>query len=109
MRPLSKWTHGTRIFMISYKKNFFAIGHITDDLEPSSHLGGGVSYSGFVADRLGYFVHVITKCPPFSRYINKLNRLGITVHRLSDRDLRFEQVITSFRNFFMMKREIVSR
>lgn len=82
------------------RKNFFAIGHITDDLEPSSHLGGGVSYSGFVADRLGYLVHLITKCPPLSPYINELNRLGITVHRLPDRDLRFEQVITSFRNFY---------
>lgn len=80
------------------KKAFYAVGHITDDLEPSSHVGGGVSYSGFAAKQLGYDVHIITKCPAGHPYIDELESLGITMHVLPIRNPDNKDRITSFNN-----------
>lgn len=82
------------------KRDFYAIGHITNDLEPASHLGGGVSYSGVAAARLGISSHIITECPPNHSYIQELTNLGVKVHRLPAVSPRLESAITSFRNFY---------
>lgn len=80
--------------------NFFAIGHITNDLEPVPHLGGGVSYSSLAAKRLGFGPHIITKCLPNHPYIDELKNAGIEVSNLVVRDPQFETKITTFKNFY---------
>src|SRR5260221_12786119 len=78
--------------------DFYAIGHITNDLHPHPHVGGGVTYAAVVAKRLGLSTHIITKCPPDSPYIQELENLGITIHRLPVREKKFENLYTSFDN-----------
>ena len=75
-------------------QKFVAIGHITDDIYPKAHLGGGVSYSAVTAAKLGLDAHIITKCPPNHPYIKKLNDLGVTVHVLPSS----LNIITTFNN-----------
>lgn len=90
---------------------FFAIGHITNDLEPVPHLGGGVSYSAVAAHRFGLRTHIITEAPPNHPYLDDLTDLGIAVHRLPAAEPRLESNITSFQNFYDEKghrRQIVS-
>ncbi|QQG43995.1 MAG: hypothetical protein HYW86_03985 [Candidatus Roizmanbacteria bacterium] len=80
-------------------KNFYAIGHIVNDLGPP-HLGGGVPYTGVAAQRLGFKTHIITKCPPNHPYIKELESYGIIVHRLPVRNPQFENKITSGTNIY---------
>lgn len=97
------------------KKPFFAIGHITNDTEPSSHLGGGVSYSALVwrrlgpmgaalnaqvANNLGLETHIITKCPENHPFIKELENHGIIVHNLPKRDSDYDDKITTFKNIY---------
>ena len=63
-------------------ERFVAVGHVTNDLKPKEHLGGGVSYSAVTASRLGLDAHIITKCPQKHPYINELKNLRIKVHVL---------------------------
>lgn len=77
-------------------KKFICIGHIADDTEPVSHLGGSVSYSAIAAKGLGFDTHIITKCPKNHKYIDQLMKLGITVHVLLS-DL---STITTFKNIY---------
>lgn len=63
-------------------KRFVAIGHITNDTEPTPHLGGGVSYTAVAATRLGYEAHIITKCPKEHPYVKELRDYGVNVHIL---------------------------
>lgn len=89
----------------------FCIGHITNDLEPVQHLGGGVSYSAVVAAKLGFSSHIITESPPHHPYLTELKNLGVRVHRLPTVVPRLEKKITSFRNFYDKKghrRQIVT-
>ena len=79
------------------------MGHITNDLEPFPHVGGGVTYSSVVAARLGLRAHIITKCAVDSPYIKELEALGITVHVLPARDKKFENKTTAFRNRYDKK------
>jgi len=73
-----------------------AIGHIVDDVEPHSHLGGGVSYSAIAATRLGNAATIITKCPADHPYIVQLAKYGIKVVRLASE----KNTITSFSNVY---------
>jgi hypothetical protein len=81
------------------KQKFVAIGHITDDINPKAHLGGGVSYSAVMAAKLGLEAHIITKCPPNHPYIKKLNGLGVTVHVLPSS----LNIITTFDNKYNLQ------
>ena len=81
-------------------KDFYAIGHITNDLEPFPHVGGGVTYSAVVATRLGFNAHIITKCAVDSPYIQELKDMGIQVHVLPLRDVTKEHITTSFKNVY---------
>lgn len=92
-------------------KDFFAVGHITNDLLPTPHVGGGVSYSAVVARRLGMDAHIITELPPNHPYLKELEELGIHMHRLPAVNPQLEETITTFRNFYDEKgnrRQIVS-
>lgn len=80
--------------------NVFAVGHITNDLEPSPHLGGGVSYTGFATTKLGQPTAIITKCSVQSPYIRELSDLRIVVNRLPVRESSFEYATTAFKNFY---------
>lgn len=74
------------------------IGHITDDLFPYPHAGGGVTYSAIAARRLlgeNARVKIITKCPPEHQYIKELENLGIEVLNLST-----SNKMTKFENFY---------
>lgn len=82
------------------QKDFYAIGHITDDLEPFPHVGGGVTYSSVVAKRLGFTPHIITKCAIDSPYIKELEDMGIQMHVLPLRDKTKEHITTSFSNVY---------
>lgn len=74
-------------------KKFVTIGHITNDTEPTDHVGGGVSYGAVAAKRLGYETHIITKCPPNHPYVTDFRNMGIHMHVLpSTRD-----TITTFK------------
>ena len=76
------------------KEKFIAVGHITNDLRPQSHLGGAVSYSAVTAARLGLEAHVVTKCPVGHPYINTLENLNVEVHNLPSSS----DTITTFDN-----------
>ena len=76
-----------------------AIGHITNDVTPKEHLGGGVSYAAVTASRLGMEAHIITKCAPNHPYIGELDSLGIKVHLLSSA----LNTITTFHNVYDSK------
>lgn len=80
------------------KKEFFAIGHITNDTLPTPHVGGGVSYTAYSAKQLGYEAHIITKAPEQSRFVQELQALGIIVHCLPIIDLKNAEKVTSFAN-----------
>lgn len=81
-------------------KDFYAIGHITDDLEPFPHVGGGVTYACVVAKRLGWTPHIVTKCALYSPYVKELEAMGIVVHVLPPRDKAKITVTTSFKNVY---------
>ena len=78
-------------------KSVTLIGHISDDLLPSSHLGGSVTYAGIVFQKFGFDTTIITKAPPNHPYLQKLSKLNIKVINL-ERDKNSE--ITSFNNSF---------
>lgn len=78
------------------KNRFVAIGHIVDDIEPTHHLGGGVSYSAVAAARLGIPATIITKCPADHPYIAELTSYGIDVVVLPSK----KNTITSFSNIY---------
>lgn len=83
--------------MISNNISIELIGHITDDLVPYPHLGGGVTYSAIAAKRLlgeQARVRIITKCPPEHPYIEQLEEHGIEVLNLSS-----SNKITKFENY----------
>jgi len=80
-------------------QKFVAIGHITDDINPKAHLGGGVSYSAVTAAKLGLDAHIITKCSQNHPYIKKLNGLGVTVHVLPSS----LNIITTFNNKYNLQ------
>ncbi|MCL5113992.1 MAG: PfkB family carbohydrate kinase [Patescibacteria group bacterium] len=82
------------------KKELFAIGHITNDLEPKPHLGGAVSYAAVAVARLGMKAHVITEAPPDHPYLQELEALGVLVHRLPTIVPPLESHLTAFRNFY---------
>lgn len=82
------------------QKDFYAIGHITDDLEPYPHVGGGVTYSSVVAKRLGLTPHIITKCAIDSPYIKELEDMGVQMHVLPLRDKTKEHATVSFKNVY---------
>lgn len=79
-------------------KDFYAIGHISNDLNPYPHVGGGVTYSSVVATRLGFKAHIITKCAVDSPYIQELENMGITMHVLPVRDKKYLNKTTAFTN-----------
>jgi sugar/nucleoside kinase (ribokinase family) len=81
-------------------KEFFSIGHITNDVYPTPHVSGGVAYSAYVAKLLGYESHIITKCPENSSFISDLNSLGIIVHRLPCSSADNDHKMTTFLNVF---------
>ena len=64
------------------RQKFVAIGHITNDISPGEHLGGGVSYSAVTAARMGLEAHIITKCPINHPFVKELKELGVIVHIL---------------------------
>ena len=80
------------------KKEFFAIGHITNDILPTPHVGGGVSYTAYSAKQLGYEAHIITKAPEQCRFVQELQALGIVVHCLPVIDPKNAEKVTSFAN-----------
>ena len=56
------------------------IGHIVEDTaSPENVLGGGVSYSGMMANELGLEVQVITKITPDHRFLDLFADRGIDV------------------------------
>ncbi len=59
---------------------FVAIGHISNDINPKPHLGGGVSYSAITASRLGLDAQIYIKCGENNPYIDELESFGVTVH-----------------------------
>lgn len=80
------------------KKEFYAIGHITNDVLPEPHVGGGVSYTAYAAKQVGYDAHIITKAPEQSRFVKELQALGIVVHCLPVLDPANAEKVTSFAN-----------
>lgn len=82
------------------ERDFYAIGHITNDTEPTPHIGGGVTYTSIGLQLLGYQTHVITKCPPQHPYIQELENFGVSVHVLPSRDTSRSNSMTSFKNFY---------
>lgn len=85
------------------KEEFFAIGNITDDLEPAPHLGGPVSYMSVTARRLGMVANIITKAPAGHPYLDELSDLVVAVKRLPNADPAAESDIIAFRNFYDKK------
>lgn len=81
-------------------KELYAIGHVTNDLEPEPHVGGAAPYSALTAHRLGMVAHIITEAPPEHPYLDELAQAGLIVHRLQTVDQSKESSITSFRNFY---------
>jgi len=79
-------------------KDFYAIGHISNDLVPYPHVGGGVTYSCVVAQRLGFQAHIITKCDIDSPYIKELEAMGIRMHVLPVRNDENVHKTTAFTN-----------
>ena len=72
-----------------------AIGHITEDTaDPENVIGGGVTYSGLAAKKLGLAVTIITKLPPRHRFIDTLKKRGISVLTLHTSSKK----ITTFTN-----------
>lgn len=80
-------------------QQFYAIGHVANDLEPFPHLGGGVSYSGVAAKKLGFNVDVVTKYSVDFTGINELKQRDISVYRLPNRDPNLDKVTTEFQNY----------
>lgn len=80
------------------QKDFYAVGHISNDLNPSPHVGGGVTYACVVAQRLGFQAHIITKCDVDSPYIKELENMGIKMHVLPVRDPKYLHKTTAFTN-----------
>lgn len=80
------------------KKEFYAIGHITNDILPEPHVGGGVSYTAYAAKQLGYDAHIVTKAPEQSRFVRELQALGIIVHCLPLLDTANAEKVTTFAN-----------
>ena len=79
------------------QKKFVTIGHITEDVIPNRHLGGGVSYSGVVAKESGYHTSILTKCRPEDPYVTYLReKRGIEVY-VAPSNLN---TITTFENIY---------
>jgi sugar/nucleoside kinase (ribokinase family) len=72
------------------------IGHVTNDITPHEHLGGGVSYAAVTAERRGFKTHMITKLPPDHPYVKDLRSMGIIVHVLPSKS---KDIIT-FKNTY---------
>lgn len=78
------------------QRTFVAIGHITNDSQPTDHLGGGVSYSGMVAERSGLKTSILTKCRENDPYVNYLRERGIDVYVAPSK----LDTITTFANIY---------
>lgn len=60
--------------------DYLVIGHITRDITPTGNLvGGTVSYSGRVAQALGYQTAVLTSCQPDYEGLSQLAALAVEV------------------------------
>jgi sugar/nucleoside kinase (ribokinase family) len=60
--------------------DYLVIGHITQDITPKGNLvGGTVSYSGRVAQALGYQTAVLTSCQPTFTGLDQLTGLTVEV------------------------------
>ncbi len=81
-------------------EEMYAVGQITEDLQPSSHVGGAVAYAGVAAVRLGMGAHIITKAPPEHAYLEALSAFGIDVERLSETGGKGMSGIPSFENYY---------
>lgn len=79
---------------------FFAIGSITDDLQPYPH-PGGVAYIAVAAARLGHPSHIITQIAPDHPYSKRLQQLGITIHNVSPENT--EVTLPTFENVYDSK------
>jgi sugar/nucleoside kinase (ribokinase family) len=78
------------------QKKLVTIGHITHELEPYNNIGGGVSFTGIVANKLGFETTIITKCPTDHPYLDKLEKMGIkTINIPSKKD-----TITTFKSIY---------
>lgn len=78
----------------------YAIGHITEDVQPEAHLGGAVSYSAVSAVRLGMRSCIVTKAPRDHPYIDELKQLGVEIELLPVADQDKRENITTFNNFY---------
>lgn len=78
----------------------YAIGHITDDVQPEPHLGGAVAYSAVTAARLGMKACIVTKAPADHPYLRELEGLGVDISLapIVDKDRLAD--ITTFNNFY---------
>ena len=85
-------------------EKLITIGHICADTVTDSEdvIGGGVTYSGLAASKLGIEVDILTKVPPSHRFITDLRSTGITVLNLPSQ----QEGITTFTNRYD---EVVNR
>jgi|SRR5581483_11119314 len=81
-------------------QDFYAIGHITNDLNPHPHVSGSVAYAAVMAKQFGYKPTIITKCKVDHPYIRDLENLGIKVINLPIRNSIFGDALTTFENVF---------
>lgn len=79
--------------MTSIKKAV-AIGHITNDISPEPHLGGGASYTAVTLARLGFRTTIITKCRINDPYVHQLRKMNVKTITLSSE----VNTITTFDN-----------
>ena len=76
-------------------KDFLVIGNITNDLIPTPHLGGGVSYSGFAIKKLGGTVSMITVANSEHKYIRTLLEMGINVETVPPENESYRDKVTT--------------
>jgi len=82
------------------KTNFYAIGHITCDLLPYSHVSGGTTNSAITAQHLGFQATIITKCPTKHPYIREIEKTGVKVYNLPIKNGYFKDKNTTFKNVY---------
>lgn len=78
----------------------YAIGHITEDVQPEPHLGGAVAYSAVTAARLGVKACIVTKAPADHPYLRELEGLGVDTSLIPVADKDKWDKITTFNNFY---------
>ncbi len=85
--------------IVCMQKSIVLVGHITNDISPVPHVGGGVSWSGIAFARLGFSVVLVTKAPRQHPYLQELKNLGIRdIYTLPVRDEKYAKTLTSFDN-----------